>query len=207
MTDCCANKGCELEAIAKRQERTLWIVLWINAVMFIVEIATAVFAGSLALTGDSIDMMGDALAYGTSIYVVRCGIRAKANAARFKGAIIVIMAIVILASAVYRTIFREVPDADIMGGIGLLALLMNSLCLYLLTRHRDEDVNMASVWECSRNDIIANVSVLVAAGLVLVTKSPWPDLIVGFGLAALFLRSAKNIFSNASSSLGQDQLA
>ena len=201
MSDCCSNKSCDLEAVAKRQESTLWVVLWINATMFLVETVGAVMAGSLALTGDSVDMLGDAIAYGTSIFVVRRGLRAKARSALFKSGIIGVMALFVLGSAVYRTAFREAPEAGLMGGIGTLALVANSFCLYLLTRHRNDDVNMASVWECSRNDIVANVSVLAAAGLVQWTRTPWPDLAVGLGLSVLFARSAFSILRNARTAL------
>jgi len=196
-TACCEAKNPELEKMAKDQKRVLWIVLAINLVMFGVEVGTGIYANSVALLGDSLDMLGDAFAYGASLYVVGMGSLAKARSAMFKGWIILFSSVSVMAAVLYRTIFQEVPALEVMGLIGALALVANLACLALLTRHRKTDVNMASVWLCSRNDIIANISVLGAAGLVKITESPWPDLFVGGALAILFVRSAFHIFSEA----------
>lgn len=197
MTSCCDKKSCDLEKLSRDQSRVLWLVLAINAVMFFVELGAGILAGSVALTSDSLDMLGDAIAYGSSLYVVRMGTAAKARSAMLKGSIILVSAVAVLGGAVYRSVFQAVPDAPLMGWIGGLALAANAVCLYSLTRHRNDDVNMQSVWLCSRNDIIANTSVLGAAALVAYTASPWPDLIVGVALALLFTRSAFQIFGAA----------
>ncbi len=197
MTSCCEKKSCELEKLSRAQSRVLWVVLAINAVMFVVELGAGISAGSLALMSDSLDMLGDSIAYGSSLYVVRRGNAAKARSAMLKGAIILVSALLVCAGAIYRTIVLQTPEVSLMGGVAALALVANIACLVALTRHRHDDVNMASVWLCSRNDIISNSSVLVAAGLVALTASPWPDLIVGIGIAALFTRSAFAIFASA----------
>jgi Co/Zn/Cd efflux system component len=139
---------------------------------------------------DSLDMLGDALVYGFSIYVVARGARMKAIAALFKGGIMAVFGLFVLGQAVYRIVFPQVPVFEAIGAIGLLALVANSICFVLLWRHRADDINMSSVWLCSRNDIVANVSVLFAAAGVWLTDSGWPDILVGLALAALFLRSA-----------------
>jgi Co/Zn/Cd efflux system component len=190
MADCCNDKACEIEALRDRQSSTLKTVLGINAVMFIVELAAGLISGSVSLLADSLDMLGDALVYGFSIYVVARGARMKAIAAMFKGGIMAAFGLFVLGQAVYRIVFPQVPVFEAIGAIGLLALAANSICFILLWRHRADDINMSSVWLCSRNDIIANGSVLFAAAGVWLTDSGWPDILVGLALAALFLRSA-----------------
>jgi Co/Zn/Cd efflux system component len=190
MADCCDDKACEIEAFRDRQSSTLKTVLGINAVMFIVELTAGLISGSVSLLADSLDMLGDALVYGFSLYVVARGARMKAIAAMFKGGIMAVFGLFVLGQAVYRIVFPQVPVFEAIGAIGLLALAANSICFVLLWRHRADDINMSSVWLCSRNDIAANVSVLFAAAGVWLTDSGWPDILVGLALAALFLRSA-----------------
>ena len=169
--------------------------------MFGVEAVFAFVAGSLALLADSLDMLGDAMTYGVSLFVVNRGFEAKASAAKFKAWIILVSAVGILAAAFYRSFFQAIPSHEVMGAVGFLALAANLVCLILLSRFRYSDVNMSSVWLCSRNDIIANVSVLTAAGLVSYFASPWPDLLVGGALSVLFFRSAMQIFAEAKQSI------
>jgi len=197
MASCCNDKACEIEALRNRQSATLKIVLVINAVMFIVELTAGLIGGSVSLLADSLDMLGDALVYGFSIYVVARGAKMKARAALFKGGIMAAFGFFVLGQAIYRVIFPQVPLFEAIGAIGLLALAANSVCFVLLWRHRADDINMSSVWLCSRNDIIANVSVLFAAVGVWLTHSGWPDILVGFALAALFLRSALFVLRGA----------
>ncbi len=201
MADCCNDKACEIEAIQDRQSSILKIVLAINAVMFFIELTAGLLAGSVSLIADSLDMLGDALVYGFSIYVVARGARMKAKAALLKGGIMAAFGLFVFGQAVYKMVFSQVPVFEAIGAIGLLALGANSLCLLLLWRHRADDINMSSVWLCSRNDIIANVSVLCAAVGVWLTSSGWPDILVGLGLAALFLRSALFVLRGANSEL------
>ena len=197
MANCCNDKACELEALRARQSSTLKIVLGINAVMFLVELAAGLLSGSVSLVADSLDMLGDALVYGFSIYVVARGARMKAKAALFKGIIMAAFGLFVLGQAIFRMLFPQVPVFEAIGAIGLLALAANGLCFALLWRHRADDINMSSVWLCSRNDIIANVSVLFAAAGVWLTHSGWPDIVVGLALAALFLRSALFVLREA----------
>ncbi len=201
MTNCCHDKACELEGLLNRQSAVLKIVLVINAVMFVVELTAGLISGSVSLVADSLDMFGDALVYGFSIYVVARGARMKAIAALFKGGIMAAFGLFVLGQAIYSILFPHVPVFGAIGAIGLLALAANSVCLLLLWRHRADDINMSSVWLCSRNDIIANVSVLVAAGGVWFTDSGWPDILVGLTLSALFLRSALFVLREASTEL------
>ncbi len=193
MTDCCNDKACEIDALRDRQSSTLKIVLAINAVMFVVELTAGLIGHSVSLVADSLDMLGDALVYGFSLYVVARDARMKAKAALFKGLIMLGFGLFVLGQTVYRIAVPQLPMFEAIGAIGLLALAANGMCFYLLWRHREDDINMSSVWLCSRNDIIANVSVLFAAAGVWLTQSGWPDIAVGLALAALFLRSALHV--------------
>lgn len=197
MSDCCNDKACEIDVLRGRQSATLKIVLGINVVMFGVELTAGITSGSVSLLADSLDMLGDALVYGFSLYVVARGARMKAQAAFLKGGIMAAFGLFVLGQALHRMFFPHVPVFETMGAIGALALAANGLCLALLWRHRADDINMSSVWLCSRNDIIANVSVLFAAVGVWLTGSGWPDVIVGLALAVLFLKSALYVLRSA----------
>jgi Co/Zn/Cd efflux system component len=197
MSDCCQSKSCEIEALRTRQGTVLKAVLAINVVMFAVEMTAGLLVASVALIADSLDMLGDALVYGFSLYVIARGARMKAVAALLKGGIMAAFGLFVLAHAVYRILVPEVPAYEAIGAIGLLALAANGYCLWLLTRHRYDDINMSSVWLCSRNDLIANTSVLIAAVGVWLTGTGWPDVVVGLALAALFLRSAVTVIRQA----------
>jgi Co/Zn/Cd efflux system component len=197
MSDCCNDKACEIDALRNHQSSILKIVLGINAVMFIVELTAGLLGHSVSLVADSLDMLGDALVYGFSLYVVARGAAMKAKAALLKGAIMAAFGLFVLGQVIYRLIFPQLPVFEAIGAIGLLALAANGTCFFLLWRHRADDINMSSVWLCSRNDIIANILVLFVAAGVWVTRSGWPDILVGLALAVLFLRSALFVLREA----------
>jgi Co/Zn/Cd efflux system component len=197
MTDCCSDKECAVEALKSKQSATLKIVLAINAVMFIVELTAGLMARSTALLSDSLDNLGDAMTYGLSLYAVSRGARSKAKVALFKGGLILAAGLFVLGQVIYGILHPGVPVFETMGVVSLIALAANGTCLALLWKHRAEDVNMSSVWECSRNDIASNIAVFLAAGAVWLTQSGWPDLVVGLALACLFLRSAIGVSANA----------
>ena len=195
--NCCQNKGCELTKLKKQQAKMLWVVLFINLVMFFVEFGAGIRAGSISLTGDSLDMLGDTLVYASSLYVINKGSKAQAGSAFLKGVIMFVFAIAVFARAIYQFSSGVTPEATVMSAIGVIALLANLVCLLLLARHREDNLNMSSVWLCSRNDIIANISVLVAAGLVFLTGSILPDLAVGMLLTFVFAKSAGKVLSQS----------
>ncbi len=197
MEDCCANVSCEVEKLQTRQFQTLKTVLGINAGMFVVEIVAGIMARSTALLADSLDMLGDALVYGLSLYVVRRNDSWKARSALLKGIIMAGFGVCVLAEGGYKFLYPQIPDYEMIGLIGLLARAANGVCFLLLWRHRSEDINMRSVWLCSRNDILANGLVLLAAAGVWVTASHWPDLVVGLCIALIFLRSAFFVIRDA----------
>lgn len=198
---CCANKEEELQALGKSQKKVLWIVLAINFVMFIVEFSAGIYVNSHALLADSLDMLGDSLAYASSLYVINMGMNAKAKASVFKAFLMFSTGIFILVRSVYSFADTTVPSSVTISGIGFLALVMNALCLFLLMKHKNDDINFESVWLCSFNDIIANISVIIAGALVFYFNHRWPDLVVGFGIMILFILSSIKVFKDAKSYL------
>ena len=201
MADCCDDKGCTLDALRERQSGTLKVVLAINVVMFLVEAVGGILASSTALLSDSLDNFGDAVTYALSLYAVAQGARVKAKVALIKGGLILVAALAVIAQVAWRLVHPSAPIFEAMGGIALVALIANGTCLALLWKHRQEDVNMSSVYECSRNDIVSNVAVLAAAGGVWLAGAGWPDLVVGVALAALLLRSAIRVIGRAAKEL------
>ncbi|MEK7876315.1 MAG: cation transporter [Pseudomonadota bacterium] len=196
MTDCCEDKACAIDALRERQGSTLKMVLGINAVMFLVELVAGIISGSTALLSDSLDNLGDALTYGLSLYAVSRGPRSKAKVALVKGGLILTAGLFVLGQVAYKIVVPAVPAFETMGAIGILALIANGTCLAMLWKHRRDDVNMSSVWECSRNDIASNVAVFAAAAGVWFTQSAWPDLLIGMVLACLFVMSAFRVLRN-----------
>lgn len=190
MDSCCENKVGELALLRDRQSKVLYSVLAINVVGFLVEFTAGWLASSTALLGDSLDMFGDASVYVLTLFVLEKGRRARAGAGLFKGVFMLLFGVVVVIDAVRKLVLQEVPDANWMGAIGLFALVANGICFAFLYRHRSDDFNMRSTWLCSRNDLFANSSVIAAAGLVALTNTLWPDIIVGLAIAGLFLHSA-----------------
>jgi Co/Zn/Cd efflux system component len=197
MKDC-----CEVRAdIPERQRRVLQAVLWINAGMFLAELVAGVLANSTALVADSADMLGDAIVYGFSLYVVARGAVWQARAALLKGLIMAAFGVGVLVQVVVKLLAGLAPSAEVMGGIGALALAANGVCLALLWRRRADDINMRSAWVCSLNDVVGNTAVLVASAAVALTGSGWPDIIVGLLIAALFGASAVRVVRAARNGL------
>ena len=200
MSGCC-DDNCTVEALRDSQRGTLYSVLAINTVMFLVIVIAALYAKSTALFADSLDNFGDALTYGLSLYVVSSGASAKAKVALFKGVLILAAACMVAIQILYKLSFPSTPIFEVMGIFSLVGLAANSLCLLLLWRHRNEDINMNSVWECSRNDIASNLSVFVAAAGVWLTGSGWPDILVAIALVSLLLRSSFRVMSAATTEI------
>ncbi|WP_339672906.1 cation transporter [Dasania marina] len=196
MGSCCEN-SCVAEGLMAQQRGTLVKVLWINALMFVAIVAAAFYGQSTALLSDSLDNFGDALTYGISLYVISRGTKAKAKAALFKGGLIFLAACFVLAQVVYKTFNPVLPSYEVMGLFSVAGLLANGWCLLLLWRHRHEDINMSSVFECSRNDIASNLSVLLAAAAVWFFDSGYPDIIVASLLAAMLFNSSWRVLKSA----------
>ncbi|MCX7561405.1 cation diffusion facilitator family transporter [Sulfitobacter sp. F26204] len=196
MAGCCGHDA-KFDGVSDDYKKRLWIVIALNATMFFVEMTAGHLAKSQALQADALDFAGDALTYGISLAVIGASLRARTNAALFKGVSLLLMGLWVFGSTVYRVFYAGVPTADIMGIVGLLALLTNLASVMLLVRFKDGDANVRSVWLCSRNDAIGNVAVMFAAVGVWGTATGWPDLIVATIMAGLFLSSAFQIVRQA----------
>ncbi len=191
------NHNATFDGLSASYKRRLWIVIAINATMFVVEMSAGHAARSQALWADALDFASDAATYGLSLAVIGMSLRARTNAAMIKGISLLLMGLWVMGSTVYRVIYVSVPEAGIMGSIGFLALLANLASVALLVSYKDGDANVRSVWLCSRNDAVGNVAVMIAALGVWGTATGWPDLIVAGVMAALFLSSAWQIFRQA----------
>ncbi len=204
MDSCCENKADELAQLKGQQSKVLYIVLAINALMFLVEFFGGLLTNSTALLADSLDMFGDASVYALTLYTLHRSAQARAGAAMAKGVLMLLFGLMVIAEAIQKSLLGIVPDAVPMGGIAALALVANGACFALLHRHRRDDLNMRSTWLCSRNDLIANSSVIVAAVAVGATGSLWPDVVIGLAIAALFLRTAWQVLREAWAALASN---
>ena len=197
MSDCCSELEKDLASPHGPKRRILWIVLVLNLIMFFVEGIAGWLAQSNALMADALDMLGDAAIYAFSLFVIKLDPVWRTRSGILKASIMSLFAFGILGSAIYRVSHQVIPVASAMGIVGSLALAINLFCAYLLLRFRDDDINMRSAWLCSRNDVLANLGVLAAAGGVAWTGSHWPDLAVGVIIAGLILQSCLGIFKDA----------
>ena len=197
MASCCEDKSCEITNLVKKHRKVLQTVLVINAIMFLVEGVAGISAHSTSLMADALDMFGDALVYGLSIYVITSDTRKQASASMAKGLFMLVFGIVVLGEAVYKVLNPIIPDASTIGIIGAIALMANLICFFMLYTHREDNLNLSSTWLCSRNDLIANVGVLFAGLLTYILASRWPDIIVGVLIAGLFLMSAFHVIGQA----------
>jgi len=193
----CCGHAAKFDGLDPRYKRTLWLVIAINAAMFVVELAAGVLAGSQALQADALDFLGDTLTYGLSLAVIGMSQRIRATAALAKGISLTLMGLWVFGSTAYHVLILGVPRADIMGIIGFLALAANVGSVLLLLPYKDGDANVRSVWLCSRNDAIGNVAVMIAALGVWGTNTAWPDLTVAAIMAGLFLWSSLQILTQA----------
>lgn len=196
MAGCCEHDA-KFDGVSEDYKRRLWLVIALNATMFAVEMTAGHLAKSQALQADALDFAGDALTYGVSLAVIGASVRARTNAALAKGISLFLMGAWVLGSTVFRLFYVGVPEAEIMGVVGALALATNVTSVLLLVRYKDGDANVRSVWLCSRNDAIGNVAVMLAAVGVWGTATAWPDLLVAAVMATLFLSSSFQIVRQA----------
>lgn len=193
MSDC----GCKVEAENAAQRKVLRYLLAVNAVMFAVEVTIGTLANSTALIADSLDMLADAAVYAISLHTVGKSALRKARAASLSGILQITLASLVLVDVIRKFIFGSAPESTLMMGIGLLALIANMFCLWLISKHRHGEVHMRASWIFSKNDVIANVSVIIAGLLVNVFSSRFPDLFIGLGIAVLVLRGGIEIIREA----------
>ena len=168
----------------------LWIVLAINAAMFVVEIGAGLAAGSASLQADALDFLGDAANYAISLFVAGMALRYRSMAALAKGGAMGLFGLWVIGIVVWHSVTGTVPEPITMGVVGFSALAANVVCFGLLWAHRSGDANMRSVWLCSRNDVLGNLAVLFAALGVFGTGTGWPDVLVATVMATLALHGA-----------------
>jgi Co/Zn/Cd efflux system component len=210
--DVCGSEACGcsggvpvFDGVDPRYKRILWIVIGINGAMFLAEMIAGQLGGSQALKADALDFLGDTVTYGLSLAVIGASIRARATAALAKGMSLSVMALWVFSSTVYQAFILGIPSAEVMGGIGMLALAANLASVSLLMRYKDGDANVRSVWLCSRNDAIGNVIVMFAALGVWGSSSAWPDLMVAAVMAFIFLTSSAQILRQAWTEYSSEQ--
>jgi len=195
MSDACCGCGktIDVQAMQAQQRRVLMIVLVINAATFLMMVAAAVYSRSSSLLSGGLDNLGDALTYALSLAVVGAGVRAKAKVSLFKGGLILAAAVAVGVQIAWRVANPATPLFEGMGLAAILNLGANLVCLRLLTPYREGDVNLASAWECSRNDVFEGLAVLAAAACVWLFDAGWPDLVVAAALLVMFLRSSARV--------------
>lgn len=195
----CCNGGCSVPAanVSRAFRRALWAALIINAGMFVLEMVAGMASASSSLQADALDFLGDAANYGVSLFVLAMSLRRRALASILKGATMAVFGLWVLANTGYHWANDTLPRAEVMGFIGMAALIANVVVAWMLFAFRDGDSNMRSVWICSRNDAIGNVAVLMAASGVFATDSGWPDFLVAAVMAVLALWGAAQVLCHA----------
>jgi Co/Zn/Cd efflux system component len=200
--DCCDHcQTLDPHRGSAAYRRALWAVLGINAVMFLIEIGAGVAAGSASLQADALDFFGDAANYAISLFVIGMVLRYRAMAALAKGSTMGLFGLWIIGTAIWHALQGTLPSAFTMGAVGFLALAANAASFGLLWIHRDGDANMRSAWICTRNDVLGNLAVLIAAAGVFGTGTGWPDVIVAAIMAALAVQGAVTVIRQAMAEL------
>lgn len=197
MTGKCCGHEMTFDGLSAAYKRALWAVIAINGTMFLAELGAGVFAQSQALKADALDFLGDTATYALTLFVIGMPLVWRARAALFKGLTLGAMGLWVLGSTAYHVFYLGLPQAEVMGGVGFVALVANLTSIMLLLKYRNGDANVRSVWLCSRNDAIGNVAVIIAASGVWATGTPWPDLIVAGIMASIFLWSSAQIARQA----------
>jgi Co/Zn/Cd efflux system component len=195
--NCCHDDVCVAPRQDARFRRVLWVVLAINAVMFCVEVGAGLASGSASLQADALDFLADASNYAISLFVVGMALQYRATAALIKGATMGLFGLWVIGTIIWHAVSGTVPEPITMGVVGLAALIANAAVFGLLWAYRGGDSNMRSIWICSRNDVIGNLAVLLAAAGVFGTGTGWPDVIVAAIMAGLALWGAKQIIQQA----------
>jgi cation diffusion facilitator family transporter len=198
-----AGCGCEVEIQDESERRVLIALLLINGVMFVAEFLVGWWAQSTALIADALDMLADAMVYGVGLYAVGKSLLLKAHAARISGTLQVLLGLLVLVDIVRRLIIGSEPVSTLMMGMGFVALIANITCLVLIARHREGEVHMRASWIFSKNDVIANLGVILAGGLVAWTGSRLPDLVIGLLVALIVIRGGILILQDAKATRNQ----
>jgi Co/Zn/Cd efflux system component len=199
MSDCCSGPCGAGSAPPPdaRYRKVLWAALLINALMFAVELGGSLRAGSVSLLADSADFLGDAANYAVSLFVLGMAAAWRSRTAYAKGVVMGVFGLLVLGRALWLGVAGQTPAPQTMSIIAVLALAANGAVALLLYAFRHGDANMRSVWLCTRNDMIGNAAVLLAAAGVFGTGAAWPDIAVACVMAVLGLSAAREIVGRA----------
>ena len=187
----------DLAHITPAYRRALWIVVLLNLGYGLAEIVGGLIADSQALKADALDFLGDGSITFLGLLAIGWSLRLRARTALLQGIFLAAMGIGVLGYTVYRTQVLQTPEAELMGLLGMGALLINVISVIILLPHRKGDANIRAVWLFSRNDAFGNILVIVAAGFVFWTSTSWPDLIAAGIISSLFLQSSWAIIKDA----------
>lgn len=193
MADC----GCEIEIKNREEGRILKILLSINAFMFIAEITLGILSESTALIADSLDMLADATVYGIGLYAVGRSPLVKIKAAHLSGVFQVLLGVLVSADVIRRLIYGSEPESFLMISVGMVALVANVICLILISKHKEGEVHMRASWIFSKNDVIANLGIIISGGFVYLLDSRFPDLIIGMIISIIVIRGGIHIIKDA----------
>ncbi len=194
MSDC----GCNLEIKNREESRILIILISINASMFFIEITLGIMSESTALIADSLDMLADATVYAIGLYAVGREARVKIKAAHISGIFQIILGAAVLIDVMRRAIAGSEPESFLMIYVGIAALIANTVCLQLISKHKEGEVHMRASWIFSKNDVIANIGIILGGVLVYLLDSRFPDLVIGFAIAIIVIRGGIHIVKDAS---------
>lgn len=193
MSDC----GCDIEINNKEKSRVLIILLGINAFMFCIEISLGIMSESTALIADSLDMLADATVYGIGLYAVGKDAFVKIKAAHISGIFQIVLGTAVFIDIMRRTLFGSEPESLLMILVGITALIANIICLQLISKHKDGEVHMRASWIFSKNDVIANLGIIIGGGFVYLLDSRFPDLIIGIAISIIVIRGGFHIIKDA----------
>jgi len=193
MPDC----GCEIEIKNREEARVLIVLLCINAVMFFAEITLGILSESTALIADSLDMLADATVYGIALYAVGRSLLIKIKGAHLSGISQIILGSFVSIDVFRRLVWGSEPESYLMISVGLIALVANVICLNLISKHREGEVHMRASWIFSKNDVIANLGIIISGLLVYMLGSRYPDLIIGFAISIVVIRGGVHIVRDA----------
>jgi len=189
--------GCNIEIRDKAQRRVLVPLLLINGLMFVVGLTLGIIGQSTGLIADSMDMLADATVYAIAMYAVGQGLHAKIRAAHVSGVFQIVLAFGVMLDVIRRFILGSNPESTLMIVMGFTAFAANVVCLMLIARHRNGEIHMRASWVCSKNDVIANIGVIISGGLVALLASPLPDLIIGFAISIIVMKGGISVFRDA----------
>jgi Co/Zn/Cd efflux system component len=194
---CGCGHAAPFDGATPEYRRILAWVIAINLIAFVVVSGGGLLAGSASVAANALDFLADGATYAISLWAIGKSVGVRSATAMVKGASLAVLGLAVLGFAVWRAISGAPPEGFTISSLGAFGVAANLLAAFLLAKYRDGDANVRSVWLCTRNDVIQCVAIIVTGGLVWLTGSRWPDVIVGVVLAVVFLQSAWSIIAQA----------